>query len=287
MLPRSVVALLAASFAAPLLAADEPKVQWLKGPTKVALGDQAEIALGADQSFAAAGDTQRIMERLGNSVSGNEVGLIVPQAEGEDWMLIFEYERVGFVKDDDKDKIDKNAILKSISEGTEQANARRKEMGIPALHVVGWFEEPHYDEKTHNLVWALRAKSDGGEEVINYNMRVLGRHGYMSVTLVDGPATLASSKVAADQLMKGFDYTVGRSYAEFRPGDKVAEYGLVALVAGGAGAAAAKLGFFAWLAKFFAKAGKAIVAALVAFGVAVRKWAARLFGREDTTSDRA
>jgi uncharacterized membrane-anchored protein len=118
-------------------------------------------------------------------------------------------------------------------------------------------------------------------------MRVLGRHGYMSVTLVDGPATLASSKVAADQLMKGFDYTVGRSYAEFRPGDKVAEYGLVALVAGGAGVAASKLGFFAWLAKVFAKSGKAIAAALVAFGIAARKWGARLFGRGDTTSERA
>ena len=287
MLARSVVALLAASIAAPLLAADEPEIKWVKGPTKVALGDQAEIALGADHSFAAGGDTQRIMERLGNTVSNNEVGLIVPQAQGEDWMLVFEYERVGFVKDDDKDKIDKNAILKSISQGTEEANARRKEMGIPALHVIGWFEEPHYDEKTHNLVWALRAKSDGGEEVINYNMRVLGRHGYMSVTLVDGPQTLASSKVAVEQLMKGFDYKVGRSYAEFRPGDKVAEYGLVALVAGGAGAAAAKLGCFAWLAKVFAKSGKAIVAALVAFGVAVRKFAARLFGRDETTADRA
>lgn len=259
----------------------EEAVKWMSGPMQVDLGSQARIRIGAEHSFAGAADTQRLMQSMGNTVSNDEVGMIVPKAKDQDWMLLFEYRDVGYVKDDEKDKIDKDALLKSISEGTEEANARRKEMGIPALHVTGWFEEPHYDQASHNLVWALRAKDEAGEEVVNYNMRVLGRQGYMSVTLVDSPQKLAASQAEAAQLMKGFDYAVGKSYAEFRPGDKVAEYGLVALVAGGAGAAAAKMGFFAWLAKVLAKSGKAIVLAVIGVGVAIRNWFARLFGRRE------
>jgi uncharacterized membrane-anchored protein len=54
-------------------------------------------------------------------------------------------------------------------------------------------------------------------------------------------------------------------------GDKVAEYGLVALVAGGAGAAAAKAGLFASLFKVIAKGGKAIVLLLIGLGVGIKK----------------
>jgi uncharacterized membrane-anchored protein len=195
------------------------------------------------------------------------VGLIRPESKDEDWILVFDYHSVGFVKDDEKDKIDKDALLKGISEGTEEANKARKAKGIAGLHVTGWYEEPHYDSATHNLVWALSAKDDAGGEVVNYNMRILGRDGYMSVTLVDEPAKLAASKPVADRVMQSFSYKTGKKYAEFRSGDKMAQYGLAALIAGGAGAAALKLGLFASLWKVIAKGGKAIVL-LIAAGIA-------------------
>ena len=79
--------------------------------------------------------------------------------------------------------------------------------------------------------------------------------------------------------MEGFSYKSGKTYAEFRSGDKVAEYGLAALVAGGAGAAAVKLGLFAWLAKIFAKSGKAVVALLVGAAAGLKALFSRLTGR--------
>lgn len=258
---------------------DGPSVSWVPGPGTVSLGSQAEIALGSDHAFAGAADTQRLMESMGNSVSKREVGLITPRASESDWILVFEYHDVGYVKDDEKDKIDKNALFESIRDGTEAANERRKKMGVPGLHVTHWVEEPHYDASTHNLVWALAAKDDSGASVVNYNMRVLGREGYMSVTLVDDPAKLAASRVEAAQLMTGFQYKSGKTYAEFRPGDKVSEYGLVALVAAGAGAGAAKLGLFAKLAKLLAKGGKAVVAFVVLAAAGLRAAFARLFRR--------
>ena len=254
------VALLGTFLAAGAAAsADTPQIQWVRGPGTVDLGGEASLGLSERYVFANAGDTRKLMEVMGNTVTNTEVGLVAPKAKDEDWIVVFEYHPVGFVKDDEKDRIDKDAILEGIREGTEQANKLRKQKGIPALHVTGWYEEPHYDPRTHNLVWALLAKDDSGAEVVNYNMRVLGRQGYMSVTLVDEPAKLAASKPEVEKVLASFGYKQGKSYAEFVPGDKVAEYGLAALVAGGAGAAAVKLGLFGWLFKALAKGGKAIV----------------------------
>lgn len=268
---RRVFVVSALSLGLPALAAAY-QPNWTRGPAKVDLGSNvARIALDEGYVFAGAADTRRLMQEMGNTVDDTEVGMIAPAAEGEDWILIFEYDKAGFVKDDEKDAIDKDAILESYQKGTEAANEGRKAKGHPALHVTGWFEEPHYDPRTHNLVWALRAKEDGGGEVVNYNVRLLGREGYMSVTLVDEPAKLAVSKPQVERLLSSFEYQKGKTYAEWVPGDKVAEYGLVALVAGGAGAAAAKAGLFAGLFKALAKGGKAIVLLLVAVAAGIKK----------------
>ena len=260
-------AVLSASFAVAAVPA-----AWTKGPTSVDLGaDVARIDLDRGHAFAGAEDTRRLLQEMGNTVDNSELGMITPTAEDQDWMVLFEYEKAGYVKDDDKDAIDKDAILESYQKGTEEANKARKARGIPALHVTGWYEEPHYDARTHNLVWALRAKEDGGGEVVNYNVRLLGREGYMSVTLVDEPAKLAASKPHVDKLLSTFAYKKGKTYAEWVSGDKVAAYGLAALVAGGAGAAAVKVGLFASLAKVIAKGGKAVVLLLVGLIAGIKK----------------
>lgn len=269
---RFVVLAMAVASAFPVSAQEADRIAWKFGPTTVDLGrDTAQVALPEGYRFANAEDTRRLMKALGNTVDDSEVGMITPLAEDQDWILVFEYHPDGYVKDDDRNEIDKDAILESYKEGTEAANEQRKKAGVPGLHVTGWFEEPRYDARTHNLVWAMKARSDDGSEVVNYNVRLLGREGFMSVTLVDEPGRLAQSKPEVEKLLADFSYKTGKSYAEFVPGDKVAKYGLVALVAGGAGAAASKLGLFAVLAKFFGKLGKAAVLLVVGAIAGIRR----------------
>lgn len=50
------------------------------------------------------------------------------------------------VSDDDRDEIDADAILEGLSQGTEETNEYRVELGYSPIHVVGWFERPRYDE---------------------------------------------------------------------------------------------------------------------------------------------
>ncbi len=234
----------------------------------------AEVELGENDLFADPETTRQLMEAMGNVVNGREIGLIAPGGEDKHWFVLFEFDPVGYVPDDEKDSIDKGALLKSISEGTERANRVRARRGFAGLHVIGWYEEPYYDEQTNNLTWALEAESDDGSRVINYNVRLLGREGYTSVTLVTDPATLATDKVEIQRIVSGFTYKPGKRYAEFVAGDKVAAYGLTALIAGGAGAAAVKLGLLAKLGKILAKSWKLVLLALAGLGVGLK----RLFG---------
>jgi uncharacterized membrane-anchored protein len=280
---RLAAALLAA-LAAGHAAAEEPKqpVDWTAGPAQVDVGSSvAEVALPEGLLLAGQKDTQRLLESMGNTTSGDELALVAPRSEAETWFVIFEYDRVGYVRDDEKNEIDADALLDSIKEGTERANEERRKQGHGTISVVGWDLPPRYDPVTHNLTWAIRGRGDDGHEVVNYNVRVLGRDGVMSVTLVDDAAGMQAARSRVEPLLAGFAYKRGKTYAEWVPGDKVAEYGLTALVAAGAGAAAVKTGLFAALAKLLAKGGKLVVVALAAAGaVLVKGWKA-LTGRRD------
>ncbi len=257
-----------------------PKVTWLPGPGQVDLGSVAQLDLAEGYVFLNAADARKLLAAVGNVPDGSELGLVAPAADDQNWFVVFDYSEVGYVKDDDKDNIDAAAILKGIREGTEEANKVRKEKGVPGLHVIGWQQPPYYDSATHNLSWGILAKDDGGEQVVNFNVRLLGRQGYVSATLVDDAAKIAAARPHLDQIVSAFSYKSGSKYAEFRPGDKVAEYGLMALVAGGAGAAAAKTGLLAALGKVLVKACKAVVLLVVAALAAIRKLLKAVFGND-------
>jgi uncharacterized membrane-anchored protein len=252
---------LSAGIASPVLAqeASPPKVDWKAGPATVDVGrNLAQLQLPEGFSFAGPEDTRAVLARMGNRTDGSELAIVVPDAEEEDWFLVFEWNGIGYVKDEEKDEIDADALLASLREATEDGNAWRKEHNIPALHVTRWAEAPHYDPRTNHMVWAVVASDEGGGESLNYNVRVLGRDGVMSVTLVESPEKLAASKPNVERLLSGFSYKQGKRYAEWVPGDKLATYGLTGLVAAGAGAAAVKLGLFAVLGKLLAKMWKLV-----------------------------
>jgi uncharacterized membrane-anchored protein len=263
---------------APAVLFAQDEIPWMEGPGTMSLGNQAEIYIDAGYLFADAETTKMIMQMLGNQVSEQEQGLVASASEDKNWILIFEFDPVGYVSDDDGDDIDADAILDSISEGTEAANEYRIEQGFSPLHVVGWSEEPRYDNVTNNLVWAILGQNEEGEQSVNYNVRLLGRHGYMSATLVTDPSTLAADKIEVEQLLTGYQFVEGKRYAEFREGDKLAGYGLTALIAGGAGAAAVKLGLF----KVLAKAWKLVVVGFLAVIAFLKKLVSGLFGRPET-----
>src|SRR5262245_37168407 len=124
----------ALALACATLSAGAARAERIVGPATVDLGDKvARIDLAESYAFLDGPATRKVMQEMGNTVDNTEVGLVSPQAQDEDWFIVFEYKREGYIKDDEKDKIDKDEILKSYQEGTEEANKARKAKGIPAL----------------------------------------------------------------------------------------------------------------------------------------------------------
>src|SRR5271154_5505439 len=105
---------------------------------------------------------------------------------------------------------------------------------MAAFHVVGWSHTPFYDTRTHNLTWAVLGKSQEAgkpeERSVNYSVRLLGRQGIMKADLILSPSEVTQVVPQFDTLLDGFSFFPGQTYADWRSGDKVAKYGLTALI---------------------------------------------------------
>jgi len=96
------------------------------------------------------------------------------------------------------------------------------------------------------------------------------------VILASAPEDLAAARPQLETLLGGYTFNEGESYADFVPGDKVATYGLAALVLGGAAAIASKKGLWAVLGAFIIGKIKIIIAAIVGLGALLKKF---VFGK--------
>jgi uncharacterized membrane-anchored protein len=232
-------------------------VNWKKGPSVNDLGVIAQVKVPDGYVFADGKDTRTIMEMNENPSSGKEMGFVAPA--GETWFAVFEFDDVGYVKDDEKESLDASALLESIRSGTESSNQERVRRGWPTMTILGWETPPRYNETTHNLEWAIRATSEGSP-VVNHNTRLLGRGGVMEVTLVTDPTKLDETLPKFKAMLAGFEFKQGHRYAEFRAGDRTAAYGLTGLIVGGGTAALVKTGAFKWLWKALVAAAAGVAA---------------------------
>ena len=257
---------------------EKTTIPWQKGPTTAKLGDTALLKLPEGYRFADGEWTRKMLSAAGEPTSGDELGMVRP-AEGK-WSVFFDFSDDGYVKDDDKDKLNADKLLAAIKKGNDYANKQRKKNGYAPLNIIGWEQKPNYNPETHNLEWAIRAESEG-QPILNYNTRILGRRGVTEVVLVCEPSELSTILPTFKELLTGFSYEQGESYAEYKPGDKVAKYGLAALVTGGAVAVAAKTGLLASLILILKKGWKAVAVGFVALLAVIKK----LFsGRGSTAS---
>lgn len=234
-------------------------LNWRPGPNSEAVAGKATLRTPNDQvAFLDESNSRRFLELTGNlPENGNYI--ILNKQDG--WWADFSFNPIGYVKDDEK--IDADALLKSIKDNDAPANEQRKRLGLQPLYTEGWYIPPHYDPQTKRLEWGLKLRSNN-EVSLNYTIRLLGRTGVMNATLVSSPETLDTDVASFRNILQGFEFNSGERYSEFKQGDRVAEYGLAALVAGGAAAIATKKGFWAAAAAFIASAWKVIVAVVIA-----------------------
>lgn len=206
------------------------------------------LTLGDDYYFLGAEDARKVLvdgwANPPGSVEG-VLGMIFPKGEtfmDGSWGAVITYTGDGYVSDSDAKTIDYAELLKQLQEGEAADNRARQNEGYAAVNLVGWAQQPAYDAAKHNLIWAKElAFSDSPEHTLNYDVRVLGRHGVLSMNIVAGMTDLQAIGADAARLMNTASFDAGARYTDYREGvDKKAAYGIGGLVAGGAVLAVAK-----------------------------------------------
>jgi uncharacterized membrane-anchored protein len=237
---------------------------WTPGPVAGKLGDRATISVPEGFMFLDRSATRAFLEQNQNIPDGDELGTVLRIMPNDDfWFAVFSYSESGHIDNSDRNSLEPDPLMKVMMEGNRQSNEQRKKRGWSALTLQGWHQPPFYDAATDNLTWSTRLSSDNAP-VINHSVRLLGRTGLMSAQLVADVAGIDEATTEFNSVLGTYSFNEGHRYAEFRQGDKLAGYGLAALIAGGAGAAAVKTGL---LKKFW----KLLVLGFVGLVGAIKK----------------
>ena len=244
------------------------------GPADIALRDEVVLHLPKGDVFLPQKEAAIVMRRMGNFTNENFLGLVVPADNNEHWFVDVSFDNSGYVKDDEGKSIDADALLQKLKDATVEDNKRRRDQGIKEVEVVGWIEKPHYDTASHHLIWSLELRDVGApasaETGVNYNTYALGRRGYITMDLVTGRSMVDGNKAHVQALLSGLVFKQGSRYGDFNAStDKIAEYGLLALIGG---VAVKKLGLLALAGVFILKFIKIIAAACLAGLAAFRRF---------------
>ena len=243
-------------------------------------GGLAMLSVPREFNYLGPDDAETVLVKLwGNPPSDEKpLGLLIPAGltplSTNCWVVTIHYSEDGFVKDDDAGKINYTDLLKQMQKGIAANNKARQEQGYPTITLLGWAAPPHYDAATHKLYWAKALKFEGeAGDTLNYSIRLLGRKGVLELNAVASVDQLAEIDAQTAQILGMVDFKEGSRYADFDPKvDKVAKYGIATLVAGGALAAAAKLGFLKGFWVLILAAKKFIVIGVIAVVAFVKKF---------------
>ncbi len=278
---------------------EQPSQEQLAALAKTLQPKQGVIVLGAnlatlnvplDFGFLDPTQSATLLQRIwGNPPGEPPLGMLVPKNfdpfSEHSWAATIRFESEGYVKDDDADKINYNDLLKQMQEGAAKASEQRVKQGYGAVALVGWATPPRYDKEAKKLFWAKELKFAGeNQNTLNYNIRILGRRGYLVINAIGGMGELRMIENVTPQILSMVEFSPGNRYGDFVAStDKVATYGIAGLVAGGI---AAKLGLFKGLWVLLLGAKKLLVVLVVGAVALAGKLLNRFLGVKprDTTA---
>ena len=245
-------------------------------------GGMARLELPTGYRFLDSTDAKKVVVDLwGNppDSASNLLGMVVPAGEDlakpESWAIVVSFSEDGHVSDKDADEIDYNELLSQLQEGSRESNKQRQEQGYETMNLKGWAVAPRYDKEKKVLYWAKQYDvPDAKEGTLNYDVRVLGRRGVLSLNGVAGMSRVSDVEAATPAIVSMTRFNDGHLYADFNEStDKKADYSLAGLVLGGAVAAklAAKVGILAKLGGLLVAFKKGIIFVVIGIAALAKK----------------
>ena len=251
------------------------KLKFQQGEIKIKDG-VATLKVPANFRYLDPDQSDTVLVKLWGNPPRKEktLGMLFPAeispASAESWGVVITYDEDGYVKDDEAASINYNDLLKEMQEGMREANPERIKQGYEAIELIGWAAPPHYDKAAHKLYWAKELSVAGASEhTLNYDIRALGRRGVLSLNAIASMDQLQAIERDMGAVLAFVEFNEGHRYGDYVAGvDKVAAYGIGALIAGGL---LAKAGVFKLLIGALIAGKKFVILALVALGAFLKK----------------
>ncbi len=252
---------------------------------KVSLaGGLAELDVPEGFRYVDKQGADKILQAWGNPPDAETEGMLFTKELGplddDSWGVVIRYSSDGHVSDEDAEDTNFDELLEEMRKTSEEENTQRKQAGLETVKILRWAEPPHYDEGAHKLYWAKELEFGGNaEHTLNYSIRVLGREGVLELNAVAGMKQLPMIKQRMGEVLRFSEFTGGNKYGDYKEGkDKLAAYGIGALVAGGV---AAKTGMLKGLIALLIASKKFLIAGAVALVAGVKA----LLGRRNKSDD--
>lgn len=218
----------------------------------------AKLDIPKGYKYLDAKQTEYVLTELwGNPSTGEpNMGMLFPDSMSPvsldlTYGVEIDYSDEGYIEDSEAKNLDYDELLVEMQNDTREASKSRVYQGYESIELVGWAAEPFYDAEHKKLHWAKELKfgEEEGINTLNYNIRILGRGGYLNLNAIGDMNVLPLVQNDVDNILASVDFIEGQTYADFNPSlDKVAAYGVGGLIAG---KVLAKAGFFALILKFW------------------------------------
>jgi uncharacterized membrane-anchored protein len=257
----------------------------------ITVGNQlATINVQQNFRYLDGADTETFLTKVWGNPPGagkDSLGMLLPTSVSplvrEGFAIVLDYEAIGYVSDEDAEKIDYSELLRDMQDRTREANKQRVANGYESLELLGWARQPYYDKASKKLYWAKRLRfGNAVDETLNYNIRILGRRGVLNLNVVAGMEALPWIDRQNGDILSMVSFNQGNLYKEFNPSiDEAAAYGIAGLIAGGV---LTKTGFFKGLLVLLLASKK--LGAVAVFGLFAALWGGfkAMFRRRRTAS---
>ncbi|MBC6491131.1 DUF2167 domain-containing protein [Flavihumibacter stibioxidans] len=217
----------------------ENKIKYHTGNITLA-GGKFTLRVPDEFLFIDANQSRYILEELWGNLPDPEVdGMIVrkgfqPSRLINDYSFVIGYSDIGHVSSQKVTELNHDKLLAQLKENMDRSNESRINMGLNTMSVTGWVIVPYFDQYKKALYWATRINANGTEEeILNYNLRLMGKTGVIKINAVATLDQLPDIKKTLPLIIAQTRFTAAEAFDAYKEGeDRESHYDMASLIAG-------------------------------------------------------
>jgi len=217
----------------------EKKIEYATGVIPLAEG-RVKLTVPEGFKFINAEQSRFILENLWGNMQDQDVfGMIVKNDFKvtrlvNDYSFVISFSDIGYVQDQEDTDLDHADLLETLKTNMELSNENRVKQGVNTMTVESWALVPYYDSYKKALYWANKIAVNGtNEEILNYNLRLLGKTGVIKINAVATMDQFPEIKRILPLIITQTRFDEGQKYSDYVKGrDLNSEWTINELIAG-------------------------------------------------------